>query len=255
MKRFFGIVACVVALTACLVAAGCAGETGSADNAITVSAEATAQVVPDRASIAIFTTAEGDTADAARAAGDQAARKIVDALKGAGVAEGSVEAGAVELTEAVTGGTGEIIDGYEDEWGNWIDVYDEPSVTSYTAAVRLVILDFEADKLASVVRAAAQAGANSFAELEFSLSDREAAYQQALDQAVDAAHAKAETLAKAGGVYVGRVVNLVEGDHASFEMTVKDDASKLDPNDDATLNVAPSKIAVKASVTVSYAIS
>ena len=254
MKRIAGIVACAVALAACFVAAGCAGETGSLDNAITVSASATVQVVPDKATLGIKTSAEGKTADEARAAGEAAVRGIADALKGAGLTEDNVEAGAVELKEHVTPGTGEVVDGYEDEEGNWIDVVDEDVVT-YTAAARINVSGFDSGKLAEVVRAAAQAGAKGFVDLEFTVSDRNAAYQQALNQAVEAAHAKAEALAKAGGVYVGRVVNLVEGDHSAFETTVKDDAGKLDPKVDSTLNVAPSKVAVDASVTVSYAIS
>ena len=254
MKRIAGIVACAVALAACVVAAGCAGETGSLDNAITVSASATVQVVPDKATVGIKVSAEGKTADEARAAGEAAVRNVADALKGAGLTEDNVVAGTVELKEHVTPGTGEIVDGYEDEEGNWIDIVDEDVVT-YSAHARIDATDFDSGKLAEVVRVAAQAGAKGYVDLSFSVSDQNAAYQQALDQAVDAAHAKAEALAKAGGVYVGRVVNLVEGDHAAFETTVKDDAGKLDPANDATLNVAPSKIEVEASVTVSYAIS
>lgn len=254
MKRFAGIVACAIALMACLAAAGCAGETGSLDNAITVSATASAQVVPDKATIGIVTSVEDETADKARAAGEAAARKVVDALKEVGIADDAVKAGPVELAENTSAGSGEIIDGYEDEWGNWIDVYDYDIVT-YVATARVTVTDFDADQLAQVVRAGAQAGAASYADLSFSVSDRNAAYQQALDAAVGVAHAKAEALAQAGGVYVGRVVNLVENDVAAFEATVKDDASALDPKNDSTLNVAPSKIPVEASVTVSYAIS
>lgn len=254
MKRIAGFVVCIAALVACFAVAGCAGETGSLDNAITVSASATVQVVPDKATIGIKTSAEGKTADEARAAGEAAVRDVAEALKGAGLTEDNIEAAAVELKEHVTEGSGEIIDGYEDEEGNWIDVYEEDVVT-YTAAAQIAVKDFDAGKLAEVVRAAAQAGAKGYVDLTFTVSDRNAAYQQALNQAVEAAHAKAEALAKAGGVYVGRVVNLVEGDHAAFETTVKDDASKLDPKIDSTLNVAPSKIDVEASVTVSYAIS
>ena len=254
MKRIAGIAACIVAVAACLALAGCAGETGSLDNAITVSATATAQVVPDKATIGIATSAEGKTAEEARAAGEAAVRGIADALKGAGVPEDAIKSSAVEVSEQMSGGTGEIIDGYEDEFGNWIDVYDEATAV-YASAARVTVDGFDADKLAQVAHAAAQAGATGFVDLSFSVSDRNAAYQQARDEAVEAAHAKAEALAKAGGVYVGRVVNLVEGDAAAFETAVKDDASALNPKDESTLNVAPSKIAVEASVTVSYAIS
>lgn len=254
MKRSAGIFAVVMALAACLVAAGCAGETGSLNNAITVTASATAQVAPDKAAITIATAAEGTTADEARAAGDAAVHGITEALKDAGVAEDGIKAGSVELNEHFSPGSGEVVDAYEDEFGNWIEIYDEGS-THFTAAAHIAVSNFDAGMLAQVVRGAAQAGATSFAELSFTVSDRNAAYQQALNQAVDAAHAKAEGLAKAGGVYVGRVVNLVEGDAGAFEATVQEDASKLNPNDESTLNVSPSKLPVEASVTVSYAIS
>ena len=254
MKRIAGIAACIVAVAACFALAGCAGETGSLDNAITVSATATAQVVPDKAAIGITTSAGGATLEEAQAAGEAAVRGMIDALKGVGVSEDAIKSGAVEVSEQVSGGTGEVVDAYEDEFGNWIEVYDEVVVT-YSSAARVTVDEFDADRLAQVAHAAAQAGATGFVDLSFSVSDRNAAYQQALDQAVEAAHAKAEALAKAGGVYVGRVVNLVEGDVAAFEATVKEDASVLDPKDESTLNVAPSKVDVEASVTVSYAIS
>lgn len=256
MKRFTGIFVVAAALAMCLAASGCAGDTGSIDSAITVSATATAQVVPDKASLSMTTSATGKTSDEARAAGEAAANNIADALREVGVSGDEIEIGEVELTERMGVASGEIIDGYEDEFGNWIDVYEEaPGVVGYDAKVKITTDGFDADRLEQAVRDAAKAGATGFSDLMFWVSNRDEAYQQALDQAVEAAHAKAESLASAGGVYVGHVVNLVEGESSTFEDVIVGDASKLDPKSESSMNVAPDAIDVEASVTVSYAIS
>lgn len=261
MKRFSGAMAVAVALALCLAAVGCTGETGAEGNAITVSASATAQIVPDRGEIGISASASGNTADEAKAAGEAKADDIIDALRALGVSDEGLSDPEVTVSERTSSEvieTSEIVDGYEDEWGNWVDVYDtvvhENAVTTYDAAVHLVA-SFPADQLGQLVRDAAAVGATGFDGLSFTVSDHDAAYQQALSEAVDAAHAKAESLADASGVFVGRLVNLEEKSDATFEDTVAGNAGKLDPNDDSTLDVEPDAIPVEASVTVSYAIS
>ena len=53
MKRTPGIIVVAIALASCLFAIGCAGEQGSAENAITVSATSQLQVVPDKAAFTV----------------------------------------------------------------------------------------------------------------------------------------------------------------------------------------------------------
>ena len=260
MKRAVATIALALALAVCFLMGGCAGDKGSADSAITVSASATAQVVPDRASIGVTASGEGKTAGEARAAGERAAGDIAAALRSAGVPEEAISIGEVKVKER-TGESEpeEVVSGYEDEWGNWIETYelvnDKRTVVGYDATVRVDASEFAVDALGQAVRNAASVGATGFESLSFTVSDRRAAYEQALAEVMTVAHKKAESLAKAGGVYVGRVVNLVEGSESEFETTVAGDASALDPDDEATLDIAVDMIDVPATATVSYAIS
>ena len=264
MKRTPGIIVVAIALASCLFAFGCAGDQGSAGNAITVSATSQAQIAPDKAAFTITVAGSGDTADAAVNAAKSTADNVMAHLKTIGVAEDKMKAQNPETTErfgeAVV--VQEAFGGYEDEWGNWVEegvneyfVDNTGNVVGYDATMKVQVSEFNATSFGQVVREAKAAGATAIGSVSFTIGDREAAYQQALSEAVNAAHAKAESLAKASSVYVGRLVNLVENPAADFATTVEAESSSLNLNDESTFDVSPATIPVEASVTASYAIS
>ena len=260
MKRIAGIV--VAALMVCLFAVGCASEPASTDNAITVSASAKAPVTPDRATIGFTIAASADSQDAAIAAGEKAASEAAARLRTLGIRDENIATGAVTTVERY-GESGVAYEtyGYEDEYGNWIEevheyYYDTSGeVVGYDAAVHMQVSDFDFDRFGQVIREATGAGATGFDGLVMSVSDRNATYQEALAKAVDAAKAKAESLAKASGVYVGRVVNMVENSTVPAEVLVEGDAGAIKVSDPSTFDIVPGEAEVEASVTVSYAIS
>ena len=260
MKRFAGVL--VAALLVCLFAVGCAGEAGSADNAITVSATATAEVDPDIASIAFTVNATGDNEDAAREAEKQATSAVSARLRTLGITDDQMKIGGTELSERL-GGTGVsyVPSGYVDVEGNWVETVEEVyydatgEVVGYDAKARFEVTGFAANRLGQVIRESVEAGATDFGGLVYEVGNREEAYHQALSAAVDAAHVKAESLAKASGVYVGRVVNMVETSGVPESAVIQADASFIDPANPATFEAIPDKVPVEASVTVSYAIS
>ena len=260
MKRFAGIL--VAALMVCLFAVGCAGESGSAGNAITVSASSKTEVAPEVANIAFTVHASGDSEQAARAAGDQATSAVMARLRTLGIADESVAVGNYDLIPRYgTEGVALVPYGYEDEMGNWVEAYEEVyyddsgNIVGYDVSARVKVSNFAADRLGQLLRETVDAGATNFGELTFQIKNRDAAYQTALSSAVDAAHAKAESLAKASGVYVGRMVNLVENSSVPEEIITEVDATVIDPANPATFELVADKIPVEASVTVSYAIS
>ena len=268
MNRSRGSVAAitvfVVALMSCLLMAGCAGQTGSVDSAITVSATASADVTPDKAALTVTVAGSGDTREAAFAAARNSGQAMMDRLKALGVAENKmnvIDENAVERFGEFTY-VSEPYGGFMDEFGNWIPegvneyFYDgSGDIVGYDATCKVIVAEVDAGSLGQVAREAASAGATALGDLSFTVSNCDAAYQQALSSSVDAAHVKAEALAKASGVYVGRLVNLVENSTGDFESTVKDESNSLRIDDESTFDMTPTKVPVEASVTVSYAIS
>lgn len=260
MKRIAGIL--VAALMVCLFAVGCAADAGSADNAITVSASATAEVEPDIASISFTISGNGENEEAASAAGKQAASAVAARLRTLGIADSDIVVGDFQLAERYgEEGVQYVTSGYEDWDGNWVETVEEVyydttgNVVGFDAKARVQVKGFSADRLGQVIRESVDAGAVEFSDLSYEVGNREAAYQEALAQAVDAAHSKAESLAQASGVYVGRVVNMVENSTVPEKVAAQADTSIIDPANPATFEVIPDKISVEASVTVSYAIS
>ena len=78
-----------------------------------------------------------------------------------------------------------------------------------TNTVKVTINDV--DKAGSVIAAASAAGANRFHGIRFDVLDREAAYSDALDLALERAEQKAQQLAKSTGRSVSGVISMQEG--------------------------------------------
>lgn len=264
MKRLAGIIVLTFALALGVLGAGCSQAGGSADSAITVSASGKAMVAPDTAEATVVVASEGTTYEEAQANATRIANDVVARLKTAGAQEANITVEAAE-PEPVYGDYGEteIMGGYYDWDGNWIETgpetyyYDNTGeIVGYNATASITVRAVAADALPTMLKEAVAAGATDFTHLAFSVSDRDAAYQAALTAAVDAAHAKAEALAEASKVYVGRVVNMVENSSpADLKLDAAGDAEALDASDTSTLDVVPAEVPVEAAVTVSYAIS
>lgn len=264
MKRICGLVVITTALILCLSGIGCAQSGGSADSAITVSATAEAQIPTDSAKITIHIQGDGDSVEQAQEVLSSKEAAIIEALKTAGAQQSDITTVQAE-PESVWGGYGEeqVMGGYWDWDGQWVETgyetqyYDRTNeIVGYSIIETITVAELPTTDLVQTLRACASAGAFEFSELGFSVSDREAAYEQALTAAANAAKAKAEVLAKASGVYVGRVVNMVEdSDPTQLVLDVKGEAAKLNPDNIETLDLELPHIAIEAAVTVSYAIS
>ncbi len=264
MKRLAALALSICALSLCLLGVGCSQATGSVENAITVSATGTAQIAPDKADFQVLVDAQGATVEEAQANAARIAGDITARLKTAGAEEGNISVQNSDVTPRYGGIVeDEVMGGYYDWDGYWVETgpevvyYDlSDTIVGYDMVTTINVSSVDVDSAATMLKESVAAGATGFGSITYSISDREAAYQAALGAAVDAAHTKAETLASASKVYVGRVVNMVEqSDAASLVLTAAGDSSSFSAGDTSTLVVEPAPIAVSASVTVSYAIS
>jgi uncharacterized protein len=185
----------------------------TASGGITVLGTGSANVTPDRASFSFGTVSQARTASAALTASSQAATRVVNALRQAGVARTDIQTSEVSLSPRMNE-NGEEIVGYT-------------ATNTVSANIR---------KLADagdVIDAAVGAGANQVYGPNLLSSDQDAAYRNALKAAVAAARSKAETLASAAGKTLGQITAISEGGAGPQPLPVagatKDSAPQIEP--------------------------
>jgi uncharacterized protein len=207
-----------------------AGTPAAPTQEITVTATGTVKQVPDEAQLVFSVVSRADNAKDALAENSTDTRKVIDALKHAGVAGKDIQTQDVSLQPHYTENSS-VIDGYI--------ANNSVSVTSPIG------------KAGALVDTGVAAGANEVSGPSLSISDQDALYRAALKDAVAAARLKAQAIADAAGVGVGHVTNVVEGDTNSGEPMVYAAAMK----DAAAAPIEPGTQEIQASVTVTFAIS
>ena len=207
-----------------------AAESASEDarEGITVTGVGRVSTVPDEAEFSLGITTEGRTARGALAANSVRMRALIDALKAAGVAERDIQ------TRDVSVGPD----------------YDEAGRSDdFVASNTVAVLIRDLDRAGAVLDAAARAGANNVYGPSLTRSNREGLEAKALADAVANARKRAETLAEAAGVDLGRVTAINEtqataGPELAFRAA---DAASSPPIEKGTQEI-------QATVTVTFAI-
>ena len=205
------------------------GTSAPSGRSITVEADGTIARVPDRADVSFAVVARGSSAADALAADAASMRRVIAALGSSGVAKRDIRTQDVSL------------DPQFDRDGRSIVGYVARNSVSVSTALA---------EAGGVIDAAVGAGANEVSGPSPSLSDREQLYRDALATAVRNARAKAEAIAAAAGVSVGRVTNVVEG--SQQEQPVYDVAFRAAA---PSTPVEPGTQDVGAHVTVTFAIA
>jgi uncharacterized protein YggE len=203
-------------------------ETGPA-RSITTSGVGSVTTVPDRAHFSFGVQAQSRTASQALEAADAQLRRVVDALREAGVAQADIQTEQISLSPR-TSEDGEAIVGYN-------------AVSSVSVRVRNL------DRAGPVVDAAVAAGANQVYGPSLTRSDQDALYRTALRAAYADARARAQALAEAAGVTLGAMTSTVEGG-ASVPMPLATGRAE-----DAKATIEPGTQEVQASVSVTFAVS
>jgi uncharacterized protein YggE len=196
---------------------------------ITVTGTGTATVTPDGATMSFGTVSQARTAADALGADSQAVARVIDALRGAGIAKKDLQTSEVSLSPR-TSGNGDEITGYT-------------ATNTVTANVR------ELGSLGRAIDAAVAAGGNQVYGPGLLSSDQDAAYRRALHAAVADARVKAQTLASASGVSLGTVRTIVESDSTSGPMPMAAAA-----RDAAATPIEPGTQTVEANVSVTFAV-
>lgn len=195
---------------------------------ITVTGSGSVRGTPDRADFSFGVETQGATSAEALDANSAAVQKVIDAVKGAGVADGDIQTQQVSVTPRY-GENGQKIVGY-----------------SATNSVNVTIRDLA--QAGTVVEAAVAAGANQVYGPTFSISDQTGLYGDALEKALEDARSKATTIAGAARVTLGSIVSVVEGGQAGPPIPMAAAA-------DASVPIEVGQQDIVATLTVTFAIS
>jgi uncharacterized protein len=228
-------IAALVAVGAAVVAFAGVGRPESAGGAekpsggITVTGVGTITSVPDKASFTIGVQTQGMTAREALAANSEQMRRVIEAVKAAGVAKSDIKTQDVSVSA---------------------NYADEGRIDGYSARNSVLVTVRNLSKAGPILDAASNAGANEVYGPMLSRSDEDDLQAKALRGAVEDARTKAEVLAEAAGVQLGRVTALTEGSSGGPQPYY--DGAVLAKSSEAPIE--PGTQDTQATVTVTFAI-
>jgi hypothetical protein len=162
----------------------------------TISVTGTGSVVlsPDIADVRVGVSITKPTVKAARAAAAESMSRVLAALKKLGIADRDLQTTILSLQPVYDYST----DG------------NPPRLTGYLLTNSVAVTVRDLDKVGDVVDDAMTAGATSLDGVTFRVDDPAKAEEQARQEAIVQAKAKAETLAKGVGVSIGGVASISE---------------------------------------------
>ncbi len=206
------------------------GEAAVAERTITVGGTGLVSAVPNRASFSFGVETQAKTASAALTDNGAAMRKVIAAVKAAGVAPADIQTQQVSLSPR-----------YSD---------DGSTILGYTASNSVSVSVKNLEKAGALVDAAVAAGANDVSGPSLFRADQQALVRQALKNAVTDAREKAQALAEAAGVTLGEVQTIAVDE---TPQPMASDAKAAAP--EASTPIEPGMESLQATVTVTFAVT
>ncbi|MBQ6474851.1 MAG: SIMPL domain-containing protein [Clostridia bacterium] len=245
MRRITGYIAVLV--MACLLAlclTGCTGRTvmtgkDEMTQTVTVSASGTVQLTPDMATVTFGVTTRENTAQEAQDKNSRTVQQVTDVLKEKGVAEESIRTSYYNMYP---------------QYEYYAD--GERVLTGYAVSTTLTVSDQKIENVGKLLGDCVAAGVNSIDSVTFLCSGYDEAYEQALAQAMDAAHVKAQALAKAAGKTLDGAAQITEG-WQDMSAKYRNDTTQYSIEADAVEAAGaaaflPGETQITANVTVTY---
>ncbi|MBI3158436.1 MAG: SIMPL domain-containing protein [Chloroflexi bacterium] len=177
-----------LALAACASGGGLTTTPAETPRTISVNGTGAITLTPDMATIQIGVNTENASAERAVAQNNQQADAIRAALDGFGIAAEDIQTSNFSIYPRQD-----------------YDINGQITGVSYVVQNTVTVTIRDLENFGRVLDAVVQAGANNIYGISFDVADREAAYAQALEAAMQNARARAEILAAAGGVTLGEV--------------------------------------------------
>lgn len=224
MRLFVGLFLCLLAFPL------------SAQDArtITVTGEGRISVAPDMAILRLGVSREARKASDAMRAASEAAAAVLSQIEKAGIAPRDVQTANVSLSP---------------RWDH--SKNNAPRVVGYIASNDLTVRVRDLESLGGLMDGVVSDGANQMNGLSFSIAEPRPLQDQARQEAVKDARAKAELLAEAAGVGLGPVRTITEGGGARPPIAMARGAMM----ESAAVPIAAGELDVRTNVTVIFSIS
>lgn len=203
---------------------------------LTVSGEGSATAQPDMASIMLGVSVQADTA--AKAMSENATRQqsVIDKLKAEGIEARDIQTSGLNLSP---------VQSYSQDG-------KPPVITGYMAQNMVSVRVRDLGKLGAVLDMLVEAGANEINGISFTREDASEAEDAARVAAIQAAHRKADIMAEAAGMKLGRLISLsdsmIDSGPRPMMMAMGRDAKA------SSTPIEAGELAITANVTATYAL-
>ncbi len=201
---------------------------------LSVTGQGDARVAPDQATVQLGVTTQAESASEAMRQNSDQQNGVIQALTGAGIEAADIQTSGLNLTPMVDYGEGRA-----------------PRVTGYQASNMVSVRVRDVARLGEVLDAIVTAGANEINGINFTREDNQATEDEARRAAVADARHKAEVLAEAAGLTLGRLVALRDGEAPQGPRPMMMEARMAS---DAKVPIAAGELSVTAQVHVEYAL-
>ncbi len=204
---------------------------------IAVTGEGQVEAAPDMATVSLGVQTDADTAAAAMAENSAKLAAVIERLKAAGIEPRDIQTSGLSL-------------GPRYDYGKQDGT--PPTVTGYTASNMVTVRVRALDNVGAVLDDVVSGGANTLNGLSFGLADDRPLMDEARNEAVADAAARAALYAKAAGVTLGRVMMIAEAGGYAPPRPMAMEAGFAKASD---MPVAPGELTISASVSVVYEIA
>ncbi|MCJ2177055.1 SIMPL domain-containing protein [Novosphingobium album (ex Hu et al. 2023)] len=240
--------ACALALALPLAAPGAASAQTAASvlmeqghTLLAIDAQGTSTREPDMATFSAGVTTRGQTASAALAENAARMNKVFAALKRAGIADKDIQTRNLSINPVYSQPVRQPDGSYSDE---------QRRIVSYEASNQVSVRQRKLDDYGKVIDALVSTGANQVNGPEFTLSQPEAAQDEARTAAVKEARRRADLYAQAAGLHVVRILSITESGGYSPRITVT--AAKRMMAEAAPSPVAAGEVDVQVNLNVRF---
>lgn len=214
----------------------------------TVDGQGEASAVPDQATVYFGVTSSASTVSQAQDNANKAADKLINAIKQQGILDKDIRTTNYSVTPNYGKTNPQPLIMMPERGGG-------DNITGYTVSQNLEVKIKPIDKVNKVIDIATANGANMVGGINFSLSDdlQKSLENKARVQAVQEAKSKAQALANAAGIRLGKVINVTEGSNYPRPLPMAANALKAEGSTDTSqTNVTPGENSVSVNVTIYY---
>jgi len=164
---------------------------------IQVSATGTSTQVPDVATVSAGAVSEGQSAREAMIGNATKMTAVFDALIEAGIEEKNIRTSQLSLQPRYN-------------YQNRHNGRKAPRIDGYEARNTVTVKSYDIEKVGVMLDALVKAGMNNINNVQFSVKDPKAAKAEAREAAIVEAREKAQAMAKAAGVKLGKLTSISE---------------------------------------------